>query len=103
MVAKANKSYLIFAKSPFTEIPPWTLTTLNINLETAHTKKSETNTAVYHAAHKEIVEHILGYNLIYTDGSLSGSKTASAAVLGGEAFKLGLPHKSSIFTAEQLC
>ncbi len=38
--------------------------------------------------------------MIYTDSSLSGSKVASAAVLGDEAFTLRLPDKSSIFTAE---
>ncbi len=38
--------------------------------------------------------------MIYTDGSLSGSKAASAAVLGDEAFTLRVPDKSSIFTAE---
>ncbi len=59
-----------------------------------------TRPAFYQAAHKEIVEHFPGYNLIYTDGSLSGSKAASAAVLGDEAITLRLPDKSSIFTAE---
>ena len=88
------------AKFQFPETPPWTLTPLNINLEIAHTKKSETNTAFYQAAHKEIGEHFPGYNLIYRDGSLSGSKAASAAVLGDESFSLRLPDKSSIFTAE---
>ncbi len=39
-------------------------------------------------------------NLIYTDGSLSGSKAATAVVLGDEAFTLRLPDKSSMFTAE---
>ncbi len=48
----------------------------------------------------EIVEHFAGYNSIYTDGCLSGSKAASAAMLGDEAFTLRLPDKSSIFTAE---
>ncbi len=38
--------------------------------------------------------------MIYTDDSLSGSKAASAAVLGDEAFSLRLPDKSSIFTVE---
>ncbi len=61
---------------------------LNINLEIAHTKKSDTNPAFYQAAHKEFVEHFPGYNFIYTDGSLSDSKAASAAVLGVEAFTL---------------
>ncbi len=65
----------------FPETPPWTLTPLNINLEIAHAKKSDTNPTFYQAAHREIVEHFFGYNLIYTDGSLSGSKAASAAVL----------------------
>ncbi len=81
-------------------IPPWTLTSMNINLEIAHAKKSDTNPAFYQVKHKEIVEHFPGYNLIYTDGSLSGSKAASAAVLGDEVFTLRLPDKSSIFTAE---
>ena len=76
------------------------MTPLNINLEIAHAKKSDTNPAFYQAAHKEFVEHFPGYNLIYTDGSLSGSKAASAAVLGDEGFILRLPDKSSIFTAE---
>ncbi len=88
------------AKFQFPEIPPWTLTPLNINLEIVHAKKSNTNPAFYQAAHKEIVEHCPGYNVIYTDGSLSGSKAASAAVLGDEAFTVRLPDKSSIFTAE---
>ncbi len=48
--------------------------------------------------------HFPGYNLIYTDGSLSlsfsSSKAACAAVLGEEAFTLRLTDKSSIFTAE---
>ncbi len=47
-----------------------------------------------------IVEDFPGYNLIYTNSSLSGSKAASAAVLGDEAFTLRLPDKASIFTAE---
>ena len=45
-------------------------------------------------------KHFPGYNLIYTDGSLSGTKASSAAELGDEAFTLRLPNKSSIFTAE---
>ena len=44
------------AKFQFPETPPWTLTPLNINLEIAHAKKSDTNPAFYQAAHKEIVE-----------------------------------------------
>ncbi len=65
------------AKFQFPETPPWTLTPLTINVEIAHAKKSDTNPAFYQAAHQEIVEHFRGYNLIYTDGSLSGSKAAS--------------------------
>ncbi len=76
------------------------MTPLNINLEIAHTKKNDTNPAFYQAAHNEFVEHFSGYNLIYTDGSLSGSKAASAAVRGDEAFTLRLPDKSSIITSE---
>ncbi len=52
------------------------------------------------SAHKEFVEHFPGYNLIYTDGFLRGSKAVSAAVLGDEAFIFRLPDKFSIFTAE---
>ncbi len=48
----------------------------------------------------KFVEHFPGYNLIYTDGSLSGSKAASAAMLGDKDFALRLPDMSSIFTAE---
>ncbi len=51
-------------------------------------------------AHKQFVEHFPGCNLIYTGCCLSGSKAASAAVLGDEAFSLRLPDTSSIFTAE---
>ncbi len=58
---------------------------MNINLELAHTKKSKTNHAVYQAENKEILEDSLGHNLIYTDGTLSRSKAASAALLGDEA------------------
>ncbi len=79
------------AKFQFPETPPWTLTPLNINLEIAHAKKSDTIPAFYEAAHIEIVEDFPGYNLIYTYGSLSGSKAASAAVLGDKAFTLRLP------------
>ncbi len=88
------------AKFQFSETPPWTLTPLDINLEIARAKKSYTNPAFYQAAHKEIVEHFPGYNSIYIDGSSSGSKAASAAVLGDEAFTLRLPDQSYIFTAE---
>ncbi len=76
------------------------MTPLNIKHEIVHAKKSDTNPAFYQATHKEIVEHFPGYNLIYTDGSLSGSKAAYAAVLVDEAFTLRLPDKSFIFTAE---
>ncbi len=42
-----------------------------------------------------------GTDMFDTDGSLSGIKAASAAVLGDGAFTLRLPDdKSSIFTAE---
>ncbi len=54
------------AKFQFPETPPWTSSPPNINLEIAHAKKSDTNPAFYQAAHKEIVEHFPGYNLIYT-------------------------------------
>ncbi len=83
MTLKGQSSSLKFSRLIS---PPWTLTPLNINLEIAHTKKCETNTAFYQAAHKEFVEYFPGYNLIYTDRSLSRSKTASAAVLGDETF-----------------
>ncbi len=41
-------------KFQFPETPPWTLTPLNINLEIAHAKKSDTNPAFYQAAHKKV-------------------------------------------------
>ncbi len=70
------------AKFQVPETPPWTLTPLNINLEIAHTKKSETNPAFYQAAHKEFVEHFPRYNLIYTDGSLSDRKSCLCSCAG---------------------
>ncbi len=88
------------AKFQFPETPPWTLTPVNINLELAHTKRGETNPAFYQAAHKEILEHFPGYNLLYTNGSVSNITAACAAVLGDEAVTLRLPEKSSIFTTE---
>ncbi len=61
----------------------------------SHAKKSDTNPAFYQAAHKEIVEHFPGYNLIYTDGSLGDSKAASAAVLYTKPFFRCQKHESS--------
>ena len=89
----------ITAKFEFPETPPWTYPTAMVNFTLSYAKKDQTDPPKYRSLHNEVKDVFRDYDFIYTDGSVSDNK-AAAAVIDNYSSIVGLPDKSSIFSAE---
>lgn len=83
-----------------TETPPWTIKTPNVLFKLCDDKKSETSSIEYQSKFSELKSQYPDYIPIYTDGSKDGDKVGCASVSHLHTYKMRLPDKSSIFSAE---
>ncbi|WP_144077532.1 ribonuclease H family protein, partial [Solemya velum gill symbiont] len=82
--------------------PPWLLArpTIILSIANAMLPKQSTSPLVYQTLFAELLSHYPHYHRIYTDGSKTHDKVASAAFSSSNTFTARLPNHSSIFTAE---
>ncbi len=87
-------------KFQYPETPPWTLTSIAVDLSISNSKKNLTNPSIFRSKVNEIKENYRQYKAIYTDGSCKDEKSAAAAVTGDHFYSERLPNRASIFTCE---
>lgn len=83
------------------KLPPWKITTPEINLSLCNYNKGKTHPITFKEKFEEIIEKFPEHTHIYTDGSKQNNTTTSAAIINKETRKTKrLPKNSSIFSAE---
>ena len=82
------------------EVPPWTMKTPNVLFDLCNDKKSETSSVEFQSKFSELKSQYPDHIPIFTDGSKDGDKVGCASVSHLHTYKMRLPDKSSIFSAE---
>jgi len=80
--------------------PPWLLDHLSVNFDLHCFHKEDTPPDMFRSRFHEVCSNYDGYHRIYTDGSKSGDRVASAVIARNSAKTVRLPNKASIFRAE---
>ena len=87
-------------QSVISATPPWLLDHLRVNFDLHCFRKEDTPPDIFRSRFYELCSNYDGYHRIYTDGSKSGDRVASAVVARNSAKTVRLPNKASIFRAE---
>ena len=92
----------IISEDDFYDIPPWELSTPNVNLTLHSTSKKDTSDFDYKQRFLEVNDSYEERNFtsFYTDGSKSDNYVSASAVSSVDILKVNLPVHTSIFTAE---
>ena len=92
----------IVSEDEFYDIPPWELSTPNVNVTLHSTSKKDTSDLDYKQRFLEVNDSYEEKNFtsFYTDGSKSENYVSASAVSSVDTLKVNLPVHTSIFTAE---
>ena len=92
----------IVSEDDFYDIPPWELSTPNVNITLHSTCKKDTSDFDYKQRFLEVNDSYEKKNFtsFYTDGSKSDNYVSASAVFSVDILKVNLPVHTSIFTAE---
>ena len=92
----------IISEDDFYDIPPWELSTPNVNITLHSTSKKDTSDFDYKQRFLEVNDSYEEKNFtsFYTDGSKSDNYVSASAVSSVDVLKVNLPVHTSIFTAE---
>ena len=80
--------------------PPWTIQKPHIDLFLTHQKKHLGDDCMFQSLFAELKGYYSDHRAIYTDGSKTENRVASAATSDGLSAQVRLPINASIFTAE---
>ena len=100
LLTDMNFDTTLIAESKLSIVPPWELAVPNVNLSCKIGKKDCTNAFDFLTQFYMIANVYSNYQFIYTDGSKSGDKVGCAAVTTGSPYKIRLPDRCSVYTAE---
>ena len=92
----------IVSEDDFYDIPPWELSTPNVNFTLHSTSRKDTSDFDYKQRFLEVNDSYEEKNFtsFYTDGSKSDNYVSASAVSSVDILKVNLPVHTSIFTAE---
>ena len=82
------------------EIPPWTIKTPNVLFDLCNDRKLDTSSVEFQSNFSELKSQYPEHIAIYTDGSKDGDTVGCASVSHLHDYRMRLPNKSSIFSAE---